>query len=287
MVLAILIALYQLTDAYIRLIPFRISAEIKKRLLLNYLAVCVVSFILYGIIFTNQGINATTYKIILLTGWLPYFLIALRFLGGIWQHVFVFGMAAICSLVQHTISTMIILLHFDNLSNYELISYVAVGYLLLFLPMFPIYKRYFMNLLPSREIFEFSPQIAILPLIIVSAHLIRLADDILVHSWAERLSRLYLPVTFFFFYRYILVTKKKFYEFQKSERNKHQLEEQLSILQEYNEQIEKNQKFISIMRHDLRHNYNLIHSMLKSGLIAEAREHIKKQEKILESSKNE
>ena len=285
--LAIIIVLFQLIDTYIRSLAFQVPEEVERKLWLSYFVWGAGSFILYQIFFVNCGINAATYKIILMIGWLPYFFITVKILSfGLLQHIFVFGMAAICSTVQHTISAMIVLLNFDNLTNEKIILYVAAGYLLLFALLLPIYKRYFVNLLPSREIFDLRPQgiyIAILPLIILSFHLIRLIDDVLIHSWAERLSRIYLPVVFFFFYHYILIAAKKFYNLQRATRNKRQLEERLSMLKNYNEQIEENQKLVSVMRHDLRHSYNLIHSMLKNGLIDEAREHISKQEKILES----
>lgn len=286
--MAIIIVLFQLIDTYTRYLAFRVTKDsVKRKIWLSYFVCGAVSLTLYQIFFSNCGINAATYKFVIMAGWLPYFLITVKFLSfRLLQHVFVLGMAAICSMVQHTISAMIVLLNFDGLSDEKVIFYVAAGYLLLFLPTLPIYRKYFVNLLPSREIFDLRPQgiyIAVLPLIILSSHLIRLADDVLIHSWAERLSRIYLTVAFFFFYYYILTAAKKFYALQKATRNKRRLEEQLSMLKEYNQQIEENQRLVSVMRHDLRHNYNLIHSMLKNELIDEAREHISKQEKNLES----
>lgn len=286
--MAITIVLFQLIDTYTRYLAFRVSSEeVKRKLWLSYFVWGAVSLILYKIFFENFGINAAIYKIILMTGWLPYFLISVKFLSfGLLQHIFVFGMAAICSTVQHTISTTIILLNFDSLSNEKIILYVATCYLLLFLPTLPIYRKYFVNLLPSHEIFDLRPQgiyIAILPLIIISSPLIRLADEFLIHSWVERLSRICFIFTFFFLYHYILTAAKKFYDLQRTERNKRRLQEKIDVLKDYSAQIEENQRLVSVMRHDLRHNYNLIHSMLKNGLIDEAREHISKQKQILES----
>ena len=97
------------------------------------------------------------------------------------------------------------------------------------------------------------------------------------------MSRIYFIATFFFLYHYILTAAKKFYDLQRTERNKRRLQEKIDVLKDYSTQIEENQRLVSVMRHDLRHNYNLIHSMLKNGLIDEAREHISKQKQILES----
>ena len=59
------------------------------------------------------------------------------------------------------------------------------------------------------------------------------------------------------------------------------MEEKLEILKEYNEVSEENQRKISVMRHDLRHSYNLIYAMLENGDVEAAREHIRKQKEWL------
>ena len=289
MELATLIVLSQLTDAYIRWLAFsKTFNEVRLRLFASSAAWSLLSLLLYVNIFEEYGINATTYKGILMLGWLPYFLLAVKLIPwGLPQHVFVFGMGAICSLVQHTVAAFVILPNFSGQSDSEIILADAAGYLLLFVAALPIVGRCFVNLLPSREFFDLRPQglyVAILPLVIVSGHLMRIADDVLVHSWAERFSRIYLPLMFFFFYRYILTAAKNFYDLQKLERNKIRLEEQLTALKEYNELIQENQRQVSIMRHDLRHSYNLIYAMLAEGNVLKAREHISTQEFLLETT---
>ena len=71
---------------------------------------------------------------------------------------------------------------------------------------------------------------------------------------------------------------------QRLKRNKKRLESQLSALKEYNFLTQENQRQISIMRHDLRHSYNLIYAMLESGNVSKAREHIITQEFLLEAT---
>ena len=287
MELATLIVLAQLTDAYIRFLAFssKTSDEVRLRLFAGSVIWGAASFALYAFIFNEYGVNATTYKAILMLGWLPYFLLAVKLIPwGLPQHVFVFGMGVICSLIQHTVAAIVILTVFSGQSDTEIILTEAASYLLLFAIFLPICGQCFLKLLPSREFFDLRPQgiyIAILPLVIVSAPLILIADDVLVHSWAERLSRIYLPLVFFFFYRYILAATKNFYDLQRLKRNRQRLEEQIAALKEYNEFNQENQRRISIMRHDLRHSYNLIYAMLESGNIEKAREHINKQEQEL------
>jgi len=286
LLLPILIALGQLVDAYIRWLAFsKLELPQLKLKIFAYSAIwSVTSIFLYKILFDSFGINGATYKAILMLGWLPYFLICLKNFPSLPQNIFVLGMATIYSLVQHTISTTISLKLWEGKIAYELLLTEAAGYLLLFVIFLPICGRYFINLLPSREFFDLKPigiYIAILPLIISSSHIIRIADGALFHSDLERLSRIYLPLVFFFFYRYILNAAKNFYDLQKLERNKQLLEDRLMTLKEYNALAEENQKKISVIRHDLRHNYNLIYTLLESGDIEAAREHIRKQKEWL------
>ena len=290
MLLATVIVLFQLIDAYIRLLAFSnsVSSEKKFKVWRNSLYWAAVCFFLYSFLFANFGINAVTYKAILLIGWLPYFIICAEIIRcGLLQHIFVFGMGTICSLVQHTISTIFVLMNFTESPNEGIILLEATGYLILFAVFLPLFGAYFVKILPIREFFDIRPQgvyIAFLPLVIASSHIILLADDTLVHSSAERLSRMYLPIVFFFFYRYILSATKNFYELQKLKRNKVRIENQLSALKDYNELIQESQTKISVMRHDLRHSYNLIYAMLDSGNLSKAREHIANKKILLEET---
>lgn len=289
MLLSFLIALSHLFEAYFRLLPFskQESEELKRKIFIYSALWCVASVFLYKIFFSIYGINSATYKVLVMFGWLPYLLISLGFLRGKFlQHIFVLGMSIIFVLIQHTITTIIILTYFNGV--FDMIFYDALVYLLLFAIFLPLLRNFFVKLLPSREFFDFHQQgiyIAILPLAIVSAHVIRATNDILIHSWAERFSRIYLPLVFFFFYRYILSVAKNFYDIQRLERTKILLEEKLLKLKKYNEWIQENQKKISVMRHDLRHSYNIIYTLLENGEIDKALKHIRAQENLLEDKK--
>ena len=289
MILASLIALAQLCDAYFRWLPFsrHEPTDSTRKIFICSAMWSVASVFLYKYLFASFGVNATTYKSIVMLGWSPYFFIALGFFGWkVPQHVFVFGMAAIFALIQHTVASVIDLNFFSE--PFDIIFHEAAIYLLLFPISFLLMGNFFVRLLPSREFFDLRPQgiyIAILPLLIVSAHLIRIADDVLVHSWVERLSRIYLPPVFFFFYRYILSAAKNFYDMQRLERNKLLMEERLSELKEYNARIQENRTKISVMRHDLRHSYNIIYTLLENGEVDKALEHIRAQENLLEDKK--
>ena len=284
--LSVVIAVSQLFDAFIRYLAFskQVTEETRRKLFGQSVLWCLVSVLFYGIFFEKFSVIAGTYKAVLMTGWLPYFIICARLIPwGLPQHVFVFGMGVICSLLQHTVAAPLVLSFVDR-PEYELILLEATIYLALFALSIPLCGYFFVKLLPSRELFDMRPQgiyFALLPLIISSAHLIRLADNVFVHSWEERFSRIYLPLVFFFMYRYISSAAKNFYELQRLERNKTRLEEQLNALKEYDSLTVANRKKISVMRHDLRHNYNLINALLENGDVEKALEHVRNRKEGL------
>ena len=286
MYLSVIIAVSQLIDAYIRYLAFskQVTEETTRKLFLQSTLWSLASIFVYATLFARLSVDAGIYKAVLMTGWLPYFIICARLIPwGLPQHVFVFGMGVICSLLQHTVGAPLVL-SFVGRSEYDLILLEATIYLALFGLSVPLCGAFFVKLLPSRELFDLRPQgiyFALLPLIISSAHLIRLADGVFVHSLAERLSRIYLPLVFFFMYRYISGAAKNFYELQRLERNKTRLEERLTALKDYYSLMAANRKKISVMRHDLRHNYNIINTLLEAGDNEKALEHVRKQEESL------
>ena len=75
------------------------------------------------------------------------------------------------------------------------------------------------------------------------------------------------------------------YENFLNERNYQRLEQQLESLKNFNLMTQDNQEKIAIMRHDLRHHYRLIYSLLENKEIEKAMEHIQTQEKALDETK--
>lgn len=194
-------------------------------------------------------------------------------------------MSAIFILINHSVTAIIEVTFFEIESNIFVFICHPTIYLLIFLILLPPERKIFINLLPQENFFDNQPYgkyIVALPFIIISGTLILWIDNNLFHSWQERISRLYLPVTFFLFHRYVLTANTQIFKKFQAERNSVRLKEQLSTLEEYNSLMQKNQRQLSIMRHDMRYNFRLIYVMLLNGKVSEVLEHIKIQENFLE-----
>ena len=284
-------ALLQLSDSYLRWCAFSNELTRKKTTLLwiNLFGWSAASFVIYFLIFQQYGIGAVEYKGILMIGWIPYLAISVYIIGGeIFRHVFIFGMSALWSFLQHNWSSWIVVAFFvEGKTDAEIIITHAAFYLILFVALLPLEKYLFTRLLPPKDFFLARRQsiyLSFLPPIIILAHIIRLADNVLVHSWEERFSRIYLPFVFLFFYRYILTSTKLFYRQKILERLNFRLKSKLFTLKEYNKFMQESRQKISVMRHDLRHSYRLIYTLLEEGDVDKAREYIITQKLLLEST---
>ena len=277
----------QLSDAYLRFLAFskKISATEIKKLWRRLFFCAFFTCIFYLAIFFNFGINAIIYKIILTVCWIPLFFVTLKTVPlSKLQHFFILSVVAIWTLFIHSIAAVFDVIFLEFIGK-NIFIFHAVICLAIFLIFLPLEKKYFKSLLPQKNFFDNQPYgkyIIIMPLIIVSGVLILWIDNELIHSWQERISRIFLPFTFFFFYKYILTANRQIFENQQTIRYNQHLKAQISRLEQYNLLMQKSQEQLKILRHDMRHSYKIIFAMLQEGKISAVLDYIKVQENLLD-----
>jgi len=284
--LALLIATILLSDSYLRYLSFRkeMTPEEKKNLFVRFFLLFIVFTIIFNLIFLHYGINGSLYKIILMTFWLPCLIIfILTVRRSIFQHIFVFGMSEIWALIQHNWVAIIDVILFDT--EQEIIFFHSIIYLTLFAILLPIEQRFFVKFLPPNKVFDdYGKSFAFCPVAMSFGVLILWAQEPVIHSWQERFSRFYLPFVFLFFYRHILLITEQLQTQKRTAQNMRLMKEQLRSLSEYNRIMQESREKISVMRHDLRHNFRLIYLMLQEGRVEEAKNYIGKEEKLLDKT---
>ena len=282
-----------LIGAYLRYLPFssNLSEEQTRILWKRLLIWSLFSIVILTLTFKNIDVHVFIYKLILYCVWLPYVAISFTVIKNkILQHIFVIGMQGIWVLFLHTLSGSTITMLLENnliatnyLKQMELIIYFAFFVILL-----PIEQRLFKNMLPAAVFFTLKPlakYISTLPLTMFIGYSILMMNDSLFQSWSEKISRLILLFVFFIIYRSIMATSQYVYDNFVNNRNYQRLEQQLISLKDYNLMMQDSQDKIAIMRHDLRHHYRLIYSLLENNAIDEAMKHIETQEKSLDETK--
>ena len=283
--LASLIVVIQLSDSYLRYLSFReeMSSIEKRTLLRNLLIVGVLCGMFYTAAFNRYGINSALYKAFLISGWFPWlavFMLSVR--RYFWQHIFIFGMVTVWSTIQHNWAAIAVVIFFPEGGAEEIIITHAALYPLLFLAFLPFERKCFLKLLPQKNFFDdYGKFSALFPFAATLGVVVLWAQEPLIHSWQERFSRFYLPFVFFFFYHHILITTQRLTEQKHTAQNLRRMKEQISALKDYNRLIQENREKISVMRHDLRHNYRLLWTMIQAGKLDQASKHIEAQEKLL------
>ncbi|MBE8951075.1 MAG: hypothetical protein SR3Q1_10870 [Quinella sp. 3Q1] len=257
----------------------------KKNLAGGFLVWSIFCSIGNVFIFSHYGIHAPVYKFVLIMGWIPYFVVFMAAVRrNFVQHVFVFGMSEIWSLIWHNFSAIIVIRLFE--SEQEIIFGHAIVYLMLFTVSLPLARRFFVNLLPPKKFFkDYGKFVAFLPFAMIIPVLLLWLQEPLIHSWQERVSRFYLPIVFFFFYRHILLTSEQLQEQKRTEQNFKRMQEQLTVLKEYNRLMQEGREKVAVMRHDLRHSYRLISVMLQKNEFDAARDYVASQETLLGRTK--
>lgn len=241
--------------------------------------------IFYLAIFFNLNVNAIIYKLVLMIGWIPFFVVSVKTVPlSILQHFFIFSMAGVWSLFVHSLAAITEVFLFENSPQILFISH-AIIYLVFFVIFLPVERKIFLHLLPNENFFDNQPYgkyIIFMPIIVTSGILILWLDNELIHSWQERFSRLFLPFTFFLFYKYILTANRQIFEKIKATRYNQHLKAQISRLEQYNLLMQKSQENLKILRHDMRHSYKIIFAMLQEGKISAVLDYIKVQENLLD-----
>ncbi len=276
-------AMIQTGGAYLRYLPFRsdMRPEEKDRLWQLLLTWAVFSISLNIVFLSQFGLNVPLYKAVLFFGWLPYFLISLKVIRQpATAHVFVLGMQCLWAIMLHTTAAMAEL-SVGVPKELEQMSFThAIAYLLIFAILLPVERRVFQNLLPSSRFFltSFRWPMSLLPVILFIGVSLPIADDQLVHDWQYPVSRLAMPLIFFFVYRSMSITTK---QAERNEQNRQEsiwMRRQIATLKEYDLLHESNSRQIAAISLGLRESYRRLDEYLAAGDTAAALRHIEAQE---------
>ena len=283
LVVSVAVTMIQTAGAYLRYLPFssEISPEEKNHLWQILLTWAIFSVSLNFVVISGFEMSAPLYKVVMFFGWLPYFLISVCIIKRPFStHIFVLGMQCIWAIILHTAAIMVE--RFADLSlELEHLFYThAVVYLLLFLVLLPVERAVFKNLLPSFRIFSatFRWPMSLLPMIIFIGVSLPIADDLLVHDWRYSISRLGLPIAFFFIYRAMSIATNQAEQYDNDVQESLWMRQQIDTLKEYDALREKSNQEMLAISHELYESYVLLDKYLAANDIKAAIKHIEAQE---------
>ncbi|MCR5175949.1 MAG: hypothetical protein K6C05_03770 [Anaerovibrio sp.] len=283
---AVLAAIIHLIGAYCRFLPFKekLTPDLITKIWKRYNIWAITDCILISFLLMKLGINYSSYKLIFFIGWIPYVLITLYYIKHkIPEHLFVYGIQALYAFMLHSFANMIISSLFGE-NNVELLHIHLILWILIFALTLPWTKKLFSSLLPDNLFFSDTTLrwlIALLPISIYLGTSMNIINITFLPSWEERLSRLTIPIIFFILYSVIQFNSYEISKKQELTHNNSVMLHQLRYLKRQNQLIQENEERLSVLRHDLRHSYRIIYTLLEEGKDDSIKQHIISQTKML------
>ncbi|GEM_PF-486220 len=297
-IISIFVFTLQFCGAYLRYLAIapHITKQERRNLFRSFACLIVISFgISMRISLTHPELIAHSYKYSLLLGaflWMGVFFIVIRHRNV--EQVFILGMVSCWTFLLHTVSSMICSVCIPGfegevLPSFTLAVFEASVYLLLYLLLLPVERHFFrtllsVGLLPFFRETSFGWGIAILPLLILLLPLALILDMTFVHPWQERICRMFLPLIFFFLYRSILHAAARHQRDVQLARHKRLLQHETEFLRNYTRLMQEGQEGLRILRHDMRHQYRLVYTLMANGETEQAMQHIERQEAALDAT---
>lgn len=244
-----------------------------KKMALSFIILALLNFIFYYVLFQGFTHTVILYKASLALGWIPYVLLSFYWLPRfIAQQIFVLGMQGLWSFFLHTASILTIISLGKNIPVEWRLSMQLTCFLFYFLLSLPLAARMFRHICPSRQLINDKPYgyyIAFLPLLIAFTQLpISLEPGL--WTMDKLLSRILTFVPFIALYRYIKLQARDL-ETEVLLKSTNEVQQKaIRFFQSNMLLIQASTKQFSILRHDMRHQINILYGLISSGKSEEA-----------------
>ncbi len=267
----------QLPGAYLRYIPFKqfLSPSQKNHLQTGYALWFLLQFLLVLCIFYTRTatVSVISIKAVMLLGWIPYFLINLAVIRHYAaQHIFILGVQFIYALLIHTITTSILLPFLSpGQVFYFLYTQFTLYMILFFLLLWPV-REFFQKIFISYHSISnnyYWRQICLLPMLMCTNNVFFLVGDSL-SAWEQLPSRVILAICTLILLKCIILDFELMDKRIALDKNNQVLSMQIHSLEDHASLLQDAQKSMSILRHDMRHQLNIVSALIQDNYRDEA-----------------
>lgn len=273
--LALCVVLAHLTGRYLWFESFRrfLPERSRNRMILSFFILGALNVAFYLWIFSYPAYMIMAYKGSIVLGWIPYVLLSFYWLPRlIARQIFVFGMQGLWIPLLHTISMFTVIHFFGGGKTPEKLYMELSFYLIYFMVSLPLSAHMFRHMVPSRQLINdkaYGYYIALLPILIASIQ-IPISMDEGLWTMDKLLSRLISFTVFWAFYRYVALQAR---DLETEVLLKSTNEVQQKVIRFFQSNmllIQASTKQFSILRHDMRHQINILYGLISSGKSEEA-----------------
>lgn len=287
------ITLAQIPAIILRYIPFSklVTQKQKKRLIycygINFLFQNIFLFIIISK--TNVNIHPLFYKILIIFGATIYFCINCLIIKGMfYQHIFIFGIQGAYCLLLHSFSAIILSIYSENISPNSQLMIQSFTFLLLFAvtayPLWKVAKNSFILNISSEHDYYWNI-VWLIPFLLFFGNTIVTMDENWINTWRQLLSRLSIGVALFALWKCTNLDFKELNEKQSLKSTNKLLHIQMEAIRQQAENIRENDEKIRILRHDMRHNMQMLSSLIQNGELDSASQILSQLNDDLESTK--
>lgn len=273
--LALCVVLAHLAGRYLWFESFRrfLPERIRNRMILSFFILGALNVAFYLWIFSYPAYMIMAYKGSMVLGWIPYVLLSFYWLPRlIAQQIFVFGMQGLWIPLLHTISMFTVIHFFGGGKTPEKLYMELSFYLIYFMVSLPLSAHMFRHMVPSRQLINdkaYGYYIALLPILIASIQ-IPISMDEGLWTMDKLLSRLISFTVFWAFYRYVALQARDL-ETEVLLKSTNEVQQKaIRFFQNNMLLIQASTKQFSILRHDMRHQINILYGLISSGKSEEA-----------------
>lgn len=270
------ITLAQIPGIILRYLPFSklVTSKQKKHLMLCYVLCFIIQSIFFFMILKHTAVNPSIYKTLITLGAFLYLFINLGIIKNmLFQHLFILGMVSNYILVIHSFSA-IILSHYTHRipPHKQLIIQTSTYILLLVLSTYPIW-RFFKN----SFIFNISKEdnyywhiIWLIPVLLYLGNTVVTMDSSWISTWKQLVARIATGSAVLVAWKTVSLDFKELQEKLSLQSTNKLLHIQIEGIKHQAETIHENNEIIRILKHDMRHNVQILSALIHNRELSAA-----------------
>lgn len=205
-----------------------------------------------------------------------------------YQHIFIYGMQGVYSLLLHSLVAVILSIYSNNISLNRQFMIQSFTYLILFIiticPLWKVAKNSFILNISSEHDYYWNI-VWLMPFLLFFGNTIVTMDENWINTWRQLVSRLSIGVALFALWRCTNLDFKELEKMQSLKSTNKLLHIQMEAIRQQAENIRENDEKIRILRHDMRHNMQMLSSLIQNGELDSASQILAQLNDDLESTK--
>lgn len=265
---ATLVSLVELSGVLLRYIPFHtiLSSKQKKQLALFYAVFFIVQFAVLLLMFSNLPLTPKSYKLIICFGGICSFIInCILIPNQFFKHIFIYAIQGTYFLFLHSFIALLIGKYFLHIPVNQQFQIQSLGFLiLLVLSAYPLWRLLKNSFIPriAEEKNYYWKWIWLVPCFTLLGNMIITMDGEWISTWKQFIARLFMAATVIVSWKCISLDFEELEEKIRVKNENELLNLQIRSISDNAHLIEEKEEKIRILRHDMRHQIQMLFSFI-------------------------